>query len=173
MEGAGLNTKAAFLQASSVPEGKDLARTQASRRALESCPLQLLVDRESREFLNDPLGAGDRFSPYNLSAGPSRIKTENWTKKLGRLPAVLALGSDAARQGAGRKSGSRRGKNHARPYLEGPLKTGPLPFPQNRRPEDTNGRATGRFCRRLSGAMTLSARRPMKPPAFRPASFSE
>ena len=130
MEGAGLTQGGFYKQFASK---EDLA-TQASRRALESASQRWST--AIAENPNDPFGA---VIAFYLSAGHRE-------EKLDGCP-VVALGSDAARQGASVKAAFEEG---IKTYLEvlGPL----LPEIDG---EDTNGRAMV-VLSTMVGAMTLS-----------------
>ena len=130
MEGAGLTQGAFYKQFESK---EDLAE-QASRRALESASERWSA--AIAENPDDPLGA---VIAFYLSAGHRE-------EKLDGCP-VVALGSDAARQGAGVKAAFEEG---IKAYLEvlGPL----LPEIDG---TDTNGRAMV-VLSTMVGAMTLS-----------------
>ena len=130
MEGAGLTQGAFYKQF----ESKEDLAAQASRRALESASQRWST--AIAENPDDPLGA---VIAFYLSAGHRE-------EKLDGCP-VVALGSDAARQGAGVKAAFEEG---IKAYLEvlGPL----LPGTDG---EDTNGR-TMVVLSTMVGAMTLS-----------------
>ena len=130
MEGAGLTQGAFYKQFDSK---EDLA-AQASRRALESASQRWSA--AIAENPDDPLGA---VIAFYLSAGHRE-------EKLDGCP-VVALGSDAARQGAGVKAAFEEG---IKAYLEvlGPL----LPKTDG---EDSNRKAMV-VLSTMVGAMTLS-----------------
>ena len=130
MEGAGLTQGAFYKQFESK---EDLAE-QASRRALESASQGWST--AIAENPDDPLGA---VIAFYLSAG-------HRAEKLDGCP-VVALGSDAARQGAGVKAAFEEG---IKAYLEvlGPL----LPKTDG---EDSNRKAMV-VLSTMVGAMTLS-----------------
>jgi TetR/AcrR family transcriptional repressor of nem operon len=130
MEGAGLTQGGFYKQFASK---EDLA-AQASRRALESASQRWST--AIAENPDDPFGA---VIAFYLSAGHRE-------EKLDGCP-VVALGSDAARQGASVKAAFEEG---IKAYLEvlGPL----LPEIDG---EDTNGRAMV-VLSTMVGAMTLS-----------------
>jgi len=130
MEGAGLTQGAFYKQFESK---EDLAE-QASRRALESASQRWSA--AIAENPHDPLGA---VIAFYLSAGHRE-------EKLDGCP-VVALGSDAARQGAGVKAAFEEG---IKAYLEiiGPL----LPKTDG---EDSNRKAMV-VLSTMVGAMTLS-----------------
>ena len=130
MEGAGLTQGAFYKQFESK---EDLAE-QASRRALESASQRWSA--AIAENPDDPLGA---VIAFYLSAGHRE-------EKLDGCP-VVALGSDAARQGAGVKAAFEEG---IKAYLEiiGPL----LPKTDG---EDSNRKAMV-VLSTMVGAMTLS-----------------
>jgi TetR/AcrR family transcriptional repressor of nem operon len=130
MEGAGLTQGAFYKQF----ESKEDLAAQASRRALESASQRWSA--AIAENPDDPLGA---VIAFYLSAGHRE-------EKLDGCP-VVALGSDAARQGAGVKAAFEDG---IKAYLEvlGPL----LPQTDG---EDANGRAMV-VLSTMVGAMTLS-----------------
>jgi TetR/AcrR family transcriptional repressor of nem operon len=130
MEGAGLTQGGFYKQFASK---EDLA-TQASRRALQSASERWST--AIAENPDDPFGA---VIAFYLSAGHRE-------EKLDGCP-VVALGSDAARQGASVKAAFEEG---IKAYLEvlGPL----LPEIDG---EDTNGRAMA-VLSTMVGAMTLS-----------------
>ena len=130
MEGAGLTQGAFYKQF----ESKEDLAAQASRRALESASQRWST--AIAENPDDPLGA---VIAFYLSAGHRE-------EKLDGCP-VVALGSDAARQGAGVKAAFEEG---IKAYLEvlGRL----LPQTDG---EDTNGKAMV-VLSTMVGAMTLS-----------------
>ena len=130
MEGAGLTQGAFYKQF----ESKEDLAAQASRRALESASQRWSA--AITENPDDPLGA---VIAFYLSAGHRE-------EKLDGCP-VVALGSDAARQGAGVKAAFEEG---IKAYLEvlGPL----LPQTDG---EDNNGRAMV-VLSTMVGAMMLS-----------------
>ena len=130
MEGAGLTQGAFYKQF----ESKEDLAAQASRRALESASERWSA--AITENPDDPLGA---VIAFYLSAGHRE-------EKLDGCP-VVALGSDAARQGAGVKAAFEEG---IKAYLEvlGPL----LPQTDG---EETNGKAMV-VLSTMVGAMTLS-----------------
>jgi TetR/AcrR family transcriptional repressor of nem operon len=130
MEGAGLTQGAFYKQF----ESKEDLAAQASRRALESASQRWSA--AIAENPDDPLGA---VIAFYLSAGHRE-------EKLDGCP-VVALGSDAARQGAGVKAAFEEG---IKAYLEvlSPL----LPETDGK---DTNGRAMVALST-MVGAMTLS-----------------
>ena len=130
MEGAGLTQGAFYKQFESK---EDLAE-QASRRALESASQRWSA--AIAENPDDPLGA---VIAFYLSAGHRE-------EKLDGCP-VVALGSDAARQGAGVKAAFEEG---IKAYLEvlGPL----LPKTDG---EDSNRKAMV-VLSTMVGAMTLA-----------------
>src|SRR5690348_2567885 len=130
MEGAGLNQGAFYKQF----ESKENLAAQASRRALESASERW--SSAIAENPDDPFGA---VIAFYLSAGHRE-------EKLDGCP-VVALGSDAARQGASVKAAFEEG---IKAYLEvlGPL----LPEIDG---TDTNGRAMV-VLSTMVGAMTLS-----------------
>jgi TetR/AcrR family transcriptional regulator, transcriptional repressor for nem operon len=130
MEGAGLTQGAFYKQF----ESKEDLAAQASRRALESASQRWSAAIAGNP--DDPLGA---VIAFYLSAGHRE-------EKLDGCP-VVALGSDAARQGAGVKAAFEDG---IKAYLEvlGPL----LPQTDG---EDANGRAMV-VLSTMVGAMTLS-----------------
>jgi len=130
MEGAGLTQGAFYKQFDSK---EDLA-AQASRRALESASQRWSA--AIAENPDDPLGA---VIAFYLSAGHRE-------EKLDGCP-VVALGSDAARQGAGVKAAFEEG---IKAYLEvlGPL----LPKTDG---EDSNRKAMV-VLSTMVGAMTLA-----------------
>jgi TetR/AcrR family transcriptional repressor of nem operon len=130
MEGAGLTQGAFYKQF----ESKEDLVAQASRRALESASQRW--SSAIAENPDDPLGA---VIAFYLSAG-------HRDEKLDGCP-VVALGSDAARQGASVKAAFEDG---IKAYLE---VLGPL-FPQTDG-EDTNGKAMVALST-MVGAMTLS-----------------
>ena len=130
MEGAGLTQGAFYKQF----ESKEDLAAQASRRALESASQGWST--AIAENPDDPLGA---VIAFYLSAG-------HRAEKLDGCP-VVALGSDAARQGAGVKAAFEEG---IKAYLEvlGPL----LPKTDG---EDSNRKAMV-VLSTMIGAMTLS-----------------
>jgi len=130
MEGAGLTQGAFYKQF----ESKEDLAAQASRRALESASQRWSA--AIAENPDDPLGA---VIAFYLSAGHRE-------EKLDGCP-VVALGSDAARQGAGVKAAFEEG---IKAYLEvlGPL----LPKTDG---EDSNRKAMV-VLSTMIGAMTLS-----------------
>jgi TetR/AcrR family transcriptional regulator, transcriptional repressor for nem operon len=130
MEGAGLTQGAFYKQF----ESKEDLAAQASRRALESASQRWSA--AIAENPDDPLGA---VIAFYLSAGHRE-------EKLDGCP-VVALGSDAARQGAGVKAAFEEG---IKAYLEvlGPL----LPKTDG---EDSNRKAMV-VLSTMVGAMTLS-----------------
>ena len=130
MEGAGLTQGAFYKQF----ESKEDLAAQASRRALESASQRWSA--AIAENPDDPLGA---VIAFYLSAG-------HRAEKLDGCP-VVALGSDAARQGAGVKAAFEEG---IKAYLEvlGPL----LPKTDG---EDSNRKAMV-VLSTMVGAMTLS-----------------
>ena len=130
MEGAGLTQGAFYKQF----ESKEDLAAQASRRALESASERWSA--AIAENPDDPLGA---VIAFYLSAGHRE-------EKLDGCP-VVALGSDAARQGAGVKAAFEDG---IKAYLEvlGPL----LPKTDG---EDSNRKAMV-VLSTMVGAMTLS-----------------
>ena len=130
MEGAGLTQGAFYKQF----ESKEDLAAQASRRALESASQRWSA--AIAENPDDPLGA---VIAFYLSAGHRE-------EKLDGCP-VVALGSDAARQGAGVKAAFEDG---IKAYLEvlGPL----LPKTDG---EDSNRKAMV-VLSTMVGAMTLS-----------------
>jgi TetR/AcrR family transcriptional repressor of nem operon len=130
MEGAGLTQGAFYKQF----ESKEDLAAQASRRALESASERWSA--AIAENPDDPLGA---VIAFYLSAGHRE-------EKLDGCP-VVALGSDAARQGAGVKAAFEEG---IKAYLEvlGPL----LPETDG---EDSNRKAMV-VLSTMVGAMTLS-----------------
>ena len=130
MEGAGLTQGAFYKQF----ESKEDLAAQASRRALESASQGWST--AIAENPDDPLGA---VIAFYLSAGHRE-------EKLDGCP-VVALGSDAARQGAGVKAAFEEG---IKAYLEvlGPL----LPKTDG---EDSNRKAMV-VLSTMVGAMTLS-----------------
>ena len=130
MEGAGLTQGAFYKQF----ESKEDLAAQASRRALESASQRWST--AIAENPDDPLGA---VIAFYLSAGHRE-------EKLDGCP-VVALGSDAARQGAGVKAAFEEG---IKAYLEvlGPL----LPKTHG---EDSNRKAMV-VLSTMVGAMTLS-----------------
>ena len=130
MEGAGLTQGAFYKQF----ESKEDLAAQASRRALESASERWSA--AIAENPDDPLGA---VIAFYLSAGHRE-------EKLDGCP-VVALGSDAARQGAGVKAAFEEG---IKAYLEvlGPL----LPKTDG---EDSNRKAMV-VLSTMVGAMTLS-----------------
>ena len=130
MEGAGLTQGAFYKQF----ESKEDLAAQASRRALESASERWSA--AIAENADDPLGA---VIAFYLSAGHRE-------EKLDGCP-VVALGSDAARQGAGVKAAFEEG---IKAYLEvlGPL----LPETDG---EDSNRKAMV-VLSTMVGAMTLS-----------------
>ena len=130
MEGAGLTQGAFYKQF----ESKEDLAAQASRRALESASQRWSA--AIAENPEDPLGA---VIAFYLSAGHRE-------EKLDGCP-VVALGSDAARQGAGVKAAFEEG---IKAYLEvlGPL----LPKTDG---EDSNRKAMV-VLSTMVGAMTLS-----------------
>ena len=130
MEGAGLTQGAFYKQF----ESKEDLAAQASRRALESASQRWSA--AITENPDDPLGA---VIAFYLSAGHRE-------EKLDGCP-VVALGSDAARQGAGVKAAFEDG---IKAYLEvlGPL----LPKTDG---EDSNRKAMV-VLSTMVGAMTLS-----------------
>jgi TetR/AcrR family transcriptional regulator, transcriptional repressor for nem operon len=130
MEGAGLTQGAFYKQF----ESKEDLAAQASRRALESASQRWSA--AIAENPDDPLGA---VIAFYLSAGHRE-------EKLDGCP-VVALGSDAARQGAGVKAAFEDG---IKAYLEvlGPL----LPKTNG---EDSNGKAMV-VLSTMIGALTLS-----------------
>jgi TetR/AcrR family transcriptional repressor of nem operon len=130
MEGAGLTQGGFYKQF----ESKEDLAAQASRRALESASQRWST--AIAENPDDPFGA---VIAFYLSAGHRE-------EKLDGCP-VVALGSDAARQGASVKAAFEEG---IKAYLEvlGPL----LPEVDG---EDTNGRAMV-VLSTMVGAMTLS-----------------
>ena len=130
MEGAGLTQGAFYKQF----ESKEDLAAQASRRALESASQRWSA--AIAENPDDPLGA---VIAFYLSAGHRE-------EKLDGCP-VVALGSDAARQGAGVKAAFEEG---IKAYLEvlGPL----LPETDG---EDSNRKAMV-VLSTMVGAMTLS-----------------
>ena len=130
MEGAGLTQGAFYKQF----ESKEDLAAQASRRALESASQRWST--AIAENPDDPLGA---VIAFYLSAGHRE-------EKLDGCP-VVALGSDAARQGASVKAAFEEG---IKAYLEvlGPL----LPQTDG---EDTNGKAMV-VLSTMIGALTLS-----------------
>ena len=130
MEGAGLTQGAFYKQF----ESKEDLAAQASRRALESASQGWST--AIAENPDDPLGA---VIAFYLSAG-------HRAEKLDGCP-VVALGSDAARQGAGVKAAFEEG---IKAYLEvlGPL----LPKTDG---EDSNRKAMV-VLSTMVGAMTLS-----------------
>ena len=130
MEGAGLTQGAFYKQF----ESKEDLAAQASRRALESASERWSA--ASAENPDDPLG---EVIAFYLSAGHRE-------EKLDGCP-VVALGSDAARQGAGVKAAFEEG---IKAYLEvlGPL----LPETDG---EDSNRKAMV-VLSTMVGAMTLS-----------------
>ena len=130
MEGAGLTQGAFYKQF----ESKEDLAAQASRRALESASQRWSAAIAGNH--DDPFGA---VIAFYLSAGHRE-------EKLDGCP-VVALGSDAARQGASVKAAFEEG---IKAYLEvlGPL----LPEVDG---EDTNGRAMV-VLSTMVGAMTLS-----------------
>ena len=130
MEGAGLTQGAFYKQF----ESKEDLAAQASRRALESASQRWSA--AIAENPDDPLGA---VIAFYLSAGHRE-------EKLDGCP-VVALGSDAARQGAGVKAAFEEG---IKAYLEvlGPL----LPKTDG---EDSNRKAMI-VLSTMVGAMTLS-----------------
>jgi len=130
MEGAGLTQGAFYKQF----ESKEDLAAQASRRALESASQRWSA--AIAENPDDPLGA---VIAFYLSAGHRE-------EKLDGCP-VVALGSDAARQGAGVKAAFEEG---IKAYLEvlGPL----LPETDG---EDSNRKAMV-VLSTMIGALTLS-----------------
>ena len=130
MEGAGLTQGAFYKQF----ESKEDLAAQASRRALESASRRW--SSAIAENPDDPLGA---VIAFYLSAGHRE-------EKLDGCP-VVALGSDAARQGAGVKAAFEEGIK-AYPEVLGPL----LPQTDG---EDNNGRAMVALST-MVGALTLS-----------------
>jgi TetR/AcrR family transcriptional repressor of nem operon len=138
MEGAGLTQGAFYKQF----ESKEDLAAQASRRALESASERWSA--AIAENPDDPLGA---VIAFYLSAGHRE-------EKLDGCP-VVALGSDAARQGAGVKAAFEGG---IKAYLEvlAPL----LPKTDG---EDSNRKAMV-VLSTMVGAMTLS--RAVNDPAF-------
>ena len=130
MEGAGLTQGAFYKQF----ESKEDLAAQASRRALESASQRWSA--AIAENPDDPLGA---VIAFYLSAGHRE-------EKLDGCP-VVALGSDAARQGTGVKAAFEEG---IKAYLEvlGPL----LPKTDG---EDSNRKAMV-VLSTMVGAMTLS-----------------
>lgn len=130
MEGAGLTQGAFYKQF----ESKEDLAAQASRRALESASQRWSA--AIAENPDDPLGA---VIAFYLSAGHRE-------EKLDGCP-VVALGSDAARQGAGVKAAFEVG---IKAYLAvlGPL----LPKTNG---EDSNGKAMV-VLSTMIGALTLS-----------------
>ena len=130
MEGAGLTQGAFYKQF----ESKEDLAAQASRRALESASQGWST--AIAENPDDPLGA---VIAFYLSAG-------HRAEKLDGCP-VVALGSDAARQGAGVKAAFEEG---IKAYLE---VLGPLLSQTDG--EDTTGRAMV-VLSTMVGAMTLS-----------------
>ena len=130
MEGAGLTQGAFYKQF----ESKEDLAAQASRRALESASQRWST--AIAENPDDPLGA---VIAFYLSAGHRE-------EKLDGCP-VVALGSDAARQGAGVKAAFEEG---IKAYLEilGPL----IPETDG---EDHKGRAMV-VLSTMVGALTLS-----------------
>jgi TetR/AcrR family transcriptional regulator, transcriptional repressor for nem operon len=130
MEAAGLTQGAFYKQF----ESKEDLAAQASRRALESASQRW--SNAIAENPDDPLGA---VIGFYLSAGHRE-------EKLDGCP-VVALGSDAARQGASVKAAFEEG---IKAYLEvlGPLL-------RETDGEDTNGRAMV-VLSTMVGAMTLS-----------------
>ena len=130
MEGAGLTQGAFYKQF----ESKEDLAAQASRRALESASERWST--AIAENPDDPLGA---VIAFYLSAG-------HRDEKLDGCP-VVALGSDAARQGAGVKAAFEEG---IKAYLEvlGPL----LPKTDG---EDSNRKAMV-VLSTMVGAMTLA-----------------
>ena len=130
MEGAGLTQGAFYKQF----ESKEDLAAQASRRALESASQRWSA--AIAENPDDPLGA---VIAFYLSAGHRK-------EKLDGCP-VVALGSDAARQGAGVKAAFEEG---IKAYLEvlGPL----LPETDG---EDSNRKAMV-VLSTMIGALTLS-----------------
>lgn len=130
MEGAGLTQGAFYKQF----ESKEDLAAQASRRALESASQRWSA--AIAENPDDPLGA---VIAFYLSAGHRE-------EKLDGCP-VVALGSDAARQGAGVKAAFEEG---IKAYLAvlGPL----LPKTNG---EDSNGKAMV-VLSTMIGALTLS-----------------
>ncbi|MBV9458882.1 MAG: TetR/AcrR family transcriptional regulator [Bradyrhizobium sp.] len=130
MEGAGLTQGAFYKQF----ESKEDLAAQASRRALESASERWSA--AIAENPDDPLGA---VTAFYLSAGHRE-------EKLDGCP-VVALGSDAARQGAGVKAAFEEG---IKAYLEvlGPL----LPETDG---EDSNRKAMV-VLSIMVGAMTLA-----------------
>jgi len=130
MEGAGLTQGAFYKQF----ESKEDLAAQASRRALESASERWSA--AIAENPDDPLGA---VTAFYLSAGHRE-------EKLDGCP-VVALGSDAARQGAGVKAAFEEG---IKAYLEvlGPL----LPETDG---EDSNRKAMV-VLSTMVGAMTLA-----------------
>ena len=130
MEGAGLTQGAFYKQF----ESKEDLAAQASRRALESASQRWSA--AIAENPDDPLGA---VIAFYLSAGHRE-------EKLDGCP-VVALGSDAARQGTGVKAAFEEG---IKAYLEvlGPL----LPKTDG---EDSNRKAMV-VLSTMIGAMTLS-----------------
>ena len=130
MEGAGLTQGAFYKQF----ESKEDLAAQASRRALESASQRWSA--AIAENPDDPLGA---VIAFYLSAGHRE-------EKLDGCP-VVALGADAARQGAGVKAAFEEG---IKAYLEvlGPL----LPKTDG---EDSNRKAMV-VLSTMIGAMTLS-----------------
>jgi len=138
MEAAGLTQGAFYKQF----ESKEDLAAQASRRALESASQRW--SNAIAENPDDPLGA---VIGFYLSAGHRE-------EKLDGCP-VVALGSDAARQGASVKAAFEEG---IKAYLEvlGPLL-------RETDGEDTNGRAMV-VLSTMVGAMTLS--RAVNDPAF-------
>ena len=138
MEGAGLTQGAFYKQF----ESKEDLAAQASRRALESASQGWST--AIAENPDDPLGA---VIAFYLSAG-------HRAEKLDGCP-VVALGSDAARQGAGVKAAFEEG---IKAYLE---VLGPLLSQTDG--EDTTGRAMV-VLSTMVGAMTLS--RAVNDPAF-------
>ena len=130
MEGAGLTQGAFYKQF----ESKEDLAAQASRRALESASQRWSA--AIAENPDDPLGA---VIAFYLSAG-------HRAEKLDGCP-VVALGSDAARQGAGVKAAFEEG---IKAYLE---VLGPLLSQTDG--EDTTGRAMV-VLSTMVGAMTLA-----------------
>ncbi len=130
MEAAGLTQGAFYKQF----ESKEDLAAQASRRALESASQRW--SNAIAENPDDPLGA---VIGFYLSAGHRE-------EKLDGCP-VVALGSDAARQGASVKAAFEEG---IKAYLEvlGPLL-------RETDGEDTNGRAMA-ILTTMVGAVTLS-----------------